>query len=194
LVSTTRTADQTQIGLFWLEGAPVTFNQIALNLIVSKNLNAWKAARLFALVAMAEADANIGCFDGKYFYPFWRPITAIRLGDSDGNPNTGGDANWDVLAPPTPPVPDYPSNHSVNGGAGAEILKDFFGTDNISFDATSNNLPRVTRHYNSFSQAAIDNALSRVYVGYHFRNACTKGVDQGHKIGKYIFDNYLKEE
>lgn len=192
--STTRTADQTQIGLFWLESAPSTFNRIARDLIVLKNLDTWKAARLFALVAMAEADANIGCFDGKYFYHFWRPITAIRLGDNDGNPNTVGDASWDVFAPPTPPVPDYPSNHSVNGGAGAEVLKNFFGTDNIPFDATSLTLPGVTRHYNSFSQAAIENALSRVYVGYHFRNACTKGVEQGHKIGKYIFDNYLKEE
>jgi hypothetical protein len=192
--SVTRTADQTQIAVFWLESAPATFNRIALTLIASKNLDAWKAARLLALVAMAEADANIGCFDGKYFYHFWRPVTAIRLGDTDGNSSTAGDLSWEVLAPPTPPVPDYPSNHSVNGGAGAEVLQNFFGTDEISFDATSLTLPGVTRHYNSFSQAAIDNALSRVYVGYHFRNACTKGIEQGHKIGKYIFDNYLKED
>lgn len=193
-VGSTRTADQSQIGLFWIESAPLSFNRIARNLVISKNIDTWKAARLLTLVAIAEADANIGCFEAKYFYHYWRPITAIRLGDSDNNPNTTGDAAWDVFAPPTPPVPDYPSNHSVNGAAGAEILKDFFGTDNISFDETSSSLPNITRHYNSFSGAALDNALSRVYVGYHFRNACMKGLEQGKKIGKFIFDHQLKEE
>ena len=190
----TRTAEQTQIGLFWLPSAPYNFNQIARTVIIAKNVETWDASRLLTLVAIAEADANIGAFEAKYYYHFWRPITAIRLGDADGNASTTGDAAWDVLAPPTPPVPDYPSNHSVNGGAGAEVLKDFFGTDNISFDVKSSTLPGVTRYYSSFSQAATDNALSRVYVGYHFRNACLKGIEQGKKIGKYVFDHQLKEE
>ena len=189
-----RSADQTQIAVFYLENAPLHFNRIARTMIGKYNLDAWRAARLLALLQLAEADANIACLNAKFYYNFWRPITAIRLGNADGNNNTVGDATWDVVAPPTPPVPDYPSNHSVNGGAGAEILRDYFGSDNISYSQTSSSLPGVTRNLNSFSQSAMENALSRVYVGYHFRNACVKGVDQGNKVGKYVFDNYLKEE
>jgi hypothetical protein len=157
------------------------------------NLDAWRSARLLALLQMAEADANIACFNAKFYYNYWRPITAIHLGDADGSTNTAGDPTWDVLAFPTPPVPDYPSNHSTNGGAGAEILRDFFRADNISYTQTSTSLPGIARNLNSFSQAAMENALSRIYVGYHFRNACMKGVDQGNKVGKYVFENYLKE-
>ena len=188
-----RTADQTEIALFWLENAPLAFNRIARTMIDKYNLDAWRSARLLALLQMAEADANIACFNAKFYYNYWRPITAIHLGDADGNTNTAGDPTWDVLAFPTPPVPDYPSNHSTNGGAGAEILRDFFRADNINYAQTSSSLPGVTRNLNSFSQAAMENALSRIYVGYHFRNACMKGVDQGNKVGKYVFENYLKE-
>jgi len=190
--SIARTADQTEIAIFWLENAPLSFNRIARTMIGKYNLDAWRSARLLALLQLAEADANIACFEAKYYYNYWRPITAIRLGDSDGNSNTTGDVAWDVLAPPTPPVPDYPSNHSTNGGAGAAILKDFFGKDNISYSQTSSSLPNTTRNLSSFSQAAMENALSRVYVGYHFRNACLKGVEQGYKVGDYVFANYLK--
>jgi hypothetical protein len=146
---------------------------------------------LLALLQLAEADANIGCFESKYFYSYWRPITAIRSADTDGNPNTASNPTHDVLAPPTPPVPDYPSNHATNGAAAAEILKLFFGNDSIAFDATSSSLPNITRHYASFSQAADDNALSRIYVGYHFRNAVVKGKEQGREIGKYVFEHSL---
>jgi hypothetical protein len=189
----TRTAEQTQIGLFWLENAPLGWNRIARNLAIQYHLDAWKTARLLALVQLAEADANIACFESKFFYNFWRPITAVRLAATDGNPNTAGDPAWDVLAPPTPPIPDYPSNHATNGGAAAEVLKDFFEKDNISFDATSNSLPGITRHYNSFSQATRDNSLSRIYVGYHFRNAVMKGEEQGRKIGKWVIAHTLQE-
>ncbi len=190
----TRTADQKEIAIFYLENAPLHFNRIARTMIESYKLDPWKSARLLALLQLAEADANIACLNAKFYYNFWRPITAIHLGASDGNPNTTGNATWDVLAPPTPPVPDYPSNHSVNGGAGAAILAHYFGRDNISYKQISSSLPGVTRTLNGFSQSAVENALSRVYVGYHFRNACLKGVDMGYKVGKYVFENYLKEK
>ncbi|MDN3655967.1 vanadium-dependent haloperoxidase [Ferruginibacter paludis] len=189
----TRTADQTEIAIFYLENAPLHFNRIARAMIEKYKLDPWKSARLLALLQLAEADANIACLNAKFYYNFWRPITAVHLGDTDGNANTTGDATWNVLAPPTPPVPDYPSNHAVNGGAGAAILMQYFGTDNISYTQTSSSLPGVTRTLTGFSQSAMENALSRVYVGYHFRNACLKGVDQGYKVGKYVFENYLKE-
>jgi hypothetical protein len=187
----TRTADQSQIAIFWLENIPLSFNRIARTMATQKNLGAWETARLFALLQIAEADANIGCFESKFYYNYWRPITAVRLGDTDGNPNTVGDATWDVLAPPTPPVPDYPSNHAANGGVGAAVLAAFFGNDNITFTQTSSSMPNTTRTLSSFSQASREIALSRVYVGYHFRNACMKGEEQGKQIGQYIFDHYL---
>jgi hypothetical protein len=188
-----RTVDQTEIGLFWLEPVPTSFNRLARTMIVQKNLGAWAAARLLALMAMAEADANIACFEAKFFYNYWRPITAIRLGDTDGNPNTIGDEDWEVLAPPTPPVPDYPSNHSCNAGAGEEIFKLFFGNDNMRFTQISNSLPNVTRSFTRFSQAGRENCLARIYVGYHFRNAIDEGEKQGKKIGSYIFNKFLRE-
>jgi PAP2 superfamily len=192
--SVTRTAEQTEIAVFCLDGVPTSFNRIARTMAVQKHLGAWAAARLFALLQIAQADANIACFEAKFYYNFWRPITAIRLAGTDGNPNTAGDAAWDVLAPPTPPVPDYPSNHATNAGAGEVILKEFFGDDNIGFKQTSNALPNVTRSYHSFSQAGRENCLSRIYVGYHFRNAVNKGEEQGKKVGEYIFDHYLQEK
>jgi hypothetical protein len=191
--STVRTADQTQIALFWLDNVPLSSNRITRDLVVKHKLDAWKTAYLLALVQMAEADANIASFDSKFHYNLWRPITAIRLGDEDGNPDTKGDPTWNVLAPPTPPVPDYTSNHSANGTAAAEIWKNYFGTDEEDITAKSNALPNVTRHLTTFSQVADEIAISRVYVGYHFRNATVTGKAQGRKVGKFIFDHCLKE-
>jgi hypothetical protein len=189
-----RTADQTQVGLFWLENVPYSTNRIARILIEQNKLGAWKAARLLALLQMAEADANIACFEGKFFYNFWRPITAVRLGENDGNAATTGDPTWNILAPPTPPVPDYPSNHATDGGAGIEIIKDFFGKEDVQLSLISTTLPGVTRSFINLSQVAREISLSRIYVGYHFRNAVLTGEDNGRKIGKYIFDNCLKEK
>lgn len=189
---TARSADQTQIGLFWLDNIPLSWNRIARTLIIQEKLSGWKAARLLALLQMAEADANISAFDGKFFYKFWRPITAVRLAESDGNPNTSGDQAWNLLSPPTPPVPDYPSNHALDGGAAAEILKSFFNTDAIAFTCTSNALPGVIRNFKNFSDAAREVSLSRIYVGFHFRNAVVQGEAQGRKVGNYIYQNCLK--
>lgn len=190
---TARSADQTQVGLFWLDNIPLSWNRIARTLIVQKQLNGWKAARLLALLQMAEADANISAFDGKFYYKFWRPITAVRLGETDGNPNTAGDAAWNLLSPPIPPVPDYPSNHALDGGAAAAVLKSFFNTDAMAFSCSSNALPGVTRSFTNFSDAAREVSLSRIYVGFHFRNAVMQGETQGRKVGNYIYLNCLKE-
>lgn len=190
---TARSTDQTQIGLFWLDNIPLSWNRIARTLILQKHLNGWKAARLLALLQMAEADANISAFDGKFYYKFWRPITAVRLAETDGNPNTAGDAAWNLLSPPTPPVPDYPSNHALDGGAAAEVLKNFFNTDAMAFSCSSNALPGVTRSFTNFSDAAREVSLSRIYVGFHFRNAVMQGETQGRKVGNYIYLNCLKE-
>ena len=186
-----RTADQTQIGLFWLENVPLSWNRIARTLATQKGLTGWQAARLLALVNIAEADANIGCFDGKFFYNYWRPITAVQWADADGNPDTGGDAAWNVLAPPTPPAPDYPSNHAADGGAAAEVLKRYFGSDDLAFSTTSTTLPGVSRSFTSLSGAATEVSLSRIYVGYHFRAAVVAGEAMGRKIGGWVMENSL---
>ena len=189
-VNSTRTPEQTQIGLFWVEVPPPSWNRLARALIVEKKLDAWGAARLLGLLNLAQSDASIGFLEAKYYYNYWRPITAIRMGDVDGNPNTGADPSWDVLAPPTPPFPDYPSAHAMAGGAAAQVLNDFFGPG-VNFSLTSASLPNVTRHYSGFSQAALENAVSRIYVGYHFRNAVNKGVAQGFLVGDYVFNHAL---
>jgi hypothetical protein len=204
-VGHTRTADEDEIGKFWVERSSIGWNRFARNLIASKKLDAWKTARLFALLHTAMTDGISGCFEAKYYYFFWRPETAIRLGNNDGNNNTIGDANWlpsytetpnlsnPALNVNTPPIPDYPSAHANFGGVAAEILKRFFESDNVSVHQTSLALPGVIRHYLTISQAARENSLSRCYNGYHFRNACLTGEEQGKQYATYVFDHSFRE-
>lgn len=196
----TRTPEQSEIAVFWVESTTIGWNRFTRNAVLNKKLDAWKTARLFALQHMSEADAYSGIFDAKYFYNFWRPETAIREGDADGNLNTTGDAAWIPMypnVPPapfiTPPIPDYPSGHATAGGASATILRLFFGTDKTLVNQTSETLPGVTRTYTSFLTAARENALSRIYVGYHFRHACLVGEEHGTNVATYIFNNHLQE-
>ena len=149
---------------------------------------------------MALADGYIGSFETKYLYNFWRPVTAIQLAATDGNPDTLADPNWTPLVT-TPPIPDHDSAHSVEGGAGAAVMRRFFGTDQISFETCSLTLPAgstctdaspVTRSFSSLSQAARENALSRIYVGFHFRNAVNDGVEHGRRIGNFAVSRFLR--
>jgi hypothetical protein len=188
--STTRTAEQTEIALFWVEGAPQGWNRIARIVSVQHGLDLWENARLFGLLNLASADAYIADFENKYFYEFWRPITAIRAADTDGNPETAADPTWDSLVI-VGPVPEYPSGHSGQGGAMSEVLARFFG-DKVSFSTTATTQPGVTRSFTSFSQAAQENANSRIYVGYHFRHATVEGLKLGSKVGKVAFNHYLQ--
>jgi hypothetical protein len=196
----TRTADQTEIGLFWLESSPLAWNRIARSVSASRGLGLWENARLFGLLNLAMADGYIGSWDAKYHYRFWRPVTAIQTADTDGNPDTVADPTWTPLQL-TYPIPDYDSGHSVQGGAASQALKEFFGTDNISFDACSLTLPvgsrctdpsPVIRAYASFSQAADENGLSRILVGIHFRHAVEEGIQHGQKIAKHAVNLFLR--
>jgi hypothetical protein len=189
----TRTADQTEIGLFWIESSPLAWNRLARALSASRGLDLWQNARLYGLLNLAMADGYIASWQAKYQYRFWRPITAIRLGDTDGNPETQGVADWTPLQP-TYPMPDHDSGHAVQGGVAAEVLKQFFGTDNVPFticsttvgagSACTDPIP-VVRSYSSFSQAADENAVSRIYIGIHFRHAVEEGLQHGRKIANY---------
>jgi hypothetical protein len=186
-----RTVDQERIARFWVESSALGWNKVAKAIIADKNMDAWKTARLFALLQMSIADAYISCLKYKMNYFFWRPYHAIRLGDSDGNPNTIADPSWQALVSPIPPIADHPSAHAAAGGAASELLKSFFETDNINFSFESSSLAGNPRSYSSFSEAARENSLSRIYVGYHFRKAVDDGEALGKNIGEWIATNSL---
>ena len=194
-----RTADQTEIALYWWESSPLKWNRIARIVSGQTRLDLWENARLFGLLNLALADGYIAMVSTKNHYNYWRPVTAIQTGNTDGNPDTTGDPAWTPLRG-TPPNQDYASGHSIEGGAGAEVLKEFFGTDRISFQDCSVTLPDrgcsdpspKFRPYTSFSQAAVENAYSRILIGYHFRKSVEEGTDYGRKIGKRATNLYLK--
>ncbi len=193
-LSTTRTADQSEIARFWYEGSQMGWNRIARVVAEPRMLDLWEQARLFALVNFAIADGFIAGLNAKYFYNFWRPVTAIRAGDADGNHHTVGDPFWETFLN-TPQTPDYPSTHSVLGGAASTVLAHFFGTDAIAFTMTSGApFPGLTRSFTSFSQAAQENAASRVYAGIHYRFACRDGVRLGRKIGEFTLRRALRRD
>ena len=184
LASTTRTAEQSTIAKFWYEDSPLGWNRIANTVVRQRGLDSWAAARAFALVNFALADGYIAGFEAKYRFRFWRPVTAIRAAGEDGNPHTNADPAWQPFLT-TPPVPDYPSTHTVVGAAAAEVLIALFG-DKVGYDTTSLTLPGVTRHYTGFSAAARENGLSRVYAGIHFQHAVKDGLKQGRSIGRAV--------
>jgi hypothetical protein len=189
--STARTADQTEMARFWFQGAPA-WSRLARAVIEVRDLDAWDSARLMGLMSLAMADSYVVGFKIRYVYDLWRPITAIREGDADGNDATVGDPSWDSLQN-TPPVSDYPSTMSLNSGAAAAALAGGLGTDQVSFKVTSGPpFPDITRSFTSFSQAAREAADSRVYAGIHFRTACEDGLALGRKIGERTVALYLQ--
>jgi hypothetical protein len=192
LNSTTRTADQSAYAKYWYEFSEAGWNRVARTVSASKKLNLHDAARLFALVDMALADAYIAGWDAKIHYNFWRPYTAIRAAANDGNDATAPVADWEP-SEPTPPVHDYPSTHSALGNAAATVLARLLG-DQTPFTMTSfTAVPKgAERSFNSFSQAADENADSRVMAGIHFRFSCEAGQGLGDKIGNWVVDNHLQ--
>lgn len=151
-----------------------------------RNLDAWDSARLYAVIAIGVFDAYIASLDSKYFYDFWRPVTAVELADTDNNPLTTLQAGWQVLEFPTPPVPDYPSAHATAGGAGAAVIEALIPGRGASLTTTSGSLALVSRTFKSVAEAARENADSRVFIGYHFRHATDVGLAQGRDVGWYV--------
>src|SRR5215475_2979542 len=191
--SATRSAEQSEIAKYWYEGSPQGWSRVARVVAAQRGLDRWDNARLLALVNAVIADGYIAGADTRYLYNFWRPVTAIRAGDSDGNDATAGDPAWETFMN-TPPLPEYPSTHSVAGGAASAVLARFFGSNEVAFSMTSGApFAGITRSFENFSQAAQENADSRVYAGIHFRSACQDGIKLGQQIGRRGFAQFLRE-
>jgi hypothetical protein len=188
--STSRTAEETEIARFWADSSVPHWNRIAATVSEDQSLTLSQSARLFALMNLATADAYISSFEAKYVFNFWRPITAIRAADTDGNDDTVADANWTPLIV-NPQMPAYASGHSTFGGAAAVVLAGFFGTDDIAFTSTSDFIPGVTRSFTSFSKAADENARSRLLAGIHWSFDNVDGLAAGRALGAYVMGNFL---
>jgi hypothetical protein len=188
--STTRTAEQTEIGKFWNPPIQNFWNQIAETVALARHSDLPTTARLFAALNLSFADSVIAFYDAKYTYRLWRPVTAIRLADIDGNPNTVADPNWLPLSGNTAADPSYPGAHSTISAAGADVLASFYG-DKQRFSVTSPALPGVSRAFTRFSDAAREAGLSRIYAGQHFRFDHTAGLGLGHDVAGFVLRNAL---
>jgi membrane-associated phospholipid phosphatase len=190
-----RTDDQSELVLFWASNTPLSWNRIASDLSASRGFSLMQNAHLFALLNVTMADAGIACWDAKYRYVYWRPITAIRLGDTDGNASTDPDTAWtpwlDALPPGTPAHPEYPSGHSTVSGSAASILAAAFG-EHTAFSVTSETLPGTTRSFASFSAATAEIADARVFGGIHFRTSCVRGNALGQTVAAYVSSHAMQ--
>jgi hypothetical protein len=192
-----RTMEQTAIARFWADGAgtvtpPGHWNVIAQDIAEQQGTTLEENARLFALLNIAEADAGIVSWDCKYQFEFWRPITAIVNGDLDPRADTEEDPEWTPLLV-TPPFPEYTSGHSTFSSAAAAVLAGFFGSDDVAFTTESEDLPGVVRSFTSFSGAANEAGMSRIYGGIHFPSANEAGLSSGAALGAYVSANFFRD-
>ena len=193
--SPSRTAEQTDVARFYSTNAIVQYNTAFQQIVQDHALNAVQAARLYAMGNLVGADALIACFDAKYHYLFWRPVFAIPLGDTDGNPDTAGDPTWTPLLP-TPNHPEYPSAHGCFSSAEAEVFAAFLGTRRINLDLTSTvpNLLHSTRHFDTVHDLVQEIIDARVWIGFHYRDSVVKGVVLGRKVARWALGHYFEPE
>jgi hypothetical protein len=186
-----RTPEQTDIARFWALTGPATYNPVARQISAAKGLDMLDNARLFALVAIATADAAVAVFDAKYAHNFWRPVTAIRNADVDGNEATERDGSWEPFIP-TPMHPEYPCAHCIFQGSAAAVSQVLFGDAVPTFKLTSTAAPGVTRSFDRLSDYVAEVINARVYDGVHYRTSGEVGAAMGRKIGEYTVQNYFK--
>jgi PAP2 superfamily len=189
--STTATADEALTGGFWNGAIQNYWNEIAQTASVAHNLTTAQNARLFALLNLSVADGVIAFYDAKYTYNFWRPVTAIRAAVADGNPETEADPNWLPAVGNTTPDPSYPGAHAVISAAAAEVLISLFRNDHFEFSVTSEVMPGVDRSFPSFSAAAKEATMSRIFAGVHFLFDLTSGQRLGSDVADFVVDNFL---
>jgi PAP2 superfamily len=183
--STVRTPEQTTIAKFWTTPAGSQWNAALGQVALSHGLGADGTARLLAMGATVGADALVACFDAKYHYLFWRPVYAIPLGDTDGNPATVGDPTWTPLVA-TPNHPEYPSAHGCYSGSQTEVLRGFFGTRHIGIDMSSIVTPTMpVRHFDTTDQVITEVENARVWGGIHYRNSTLVGARIGREVARW---------
>ena len=191
--NSSRTDAQTDLALFWASNYVALWNRALRDIAEAQNLNIGDSARLFALVNLAMADAIVTAWDSKVAYVSWRPLTAIRSGNDDTNPDTVGDSEWQPLIN-NPNYPDHTSGANNNSGAATRMLELFFGTNEMSFIVRTTNAAAIqqTRTYSRFSDAAQDVVDARIYEGIHFRFADEDARKQGRHVAQWVFDHFLK--
>jgi hypothetical protein len=188
--SSVRTAAQTDIALFWTANPVATYFGAFAQLVIDRHLNLSKSARLLAMLSVAFTDGGIGCWDAKYHFSNWRPVTAIPNGDIDGNPETEADPTWLPVAP-TPPHPEFPAAHGCATGAIAETLKNFFGTPNVKFSVNSS-ATHTTPTYKNVGQLEAEAYWARIYAGFHYRHSLDEGFKLGHQVAKQLNQNFFQ--
>lgn len=187
-----RTSEQTANALFWNDNVVVQYQAGFRDLAMRHGLDIAGSARMFAVLNVATADAGIACWRGKYDFAFWRPITAIQLADTDGNPATAADPNWTPLLP-TPPYPEYPSGHACLTGPTSAALSALFGARHIDLTVSSA-VTKTTRRYETARELNEDTMNARIWLGYHFRRAMTDGNGLGQDVAAFVLRNAFQPE
>ena len=190
--STVRPQDRTDVARFYAVATPVhLFNSAARQVSLAQGKTPSENARIFALLAMAICDASIAVFDTEYFYNYWRPVTAIRAGDTDDNHKTDPDPTWLPLIT-TPAFPSYPSAHGTLSGAARRVLEHVYGKSQHSITLNHPGAPGIVLNYSSWEQITNDISDARVYGGIQFRFDQTAGARQGRRVASYILQQYLR--
>ncbi|TDC40554.1 phosphatase PAP2 family protein [Micromonospora sp. 15K316] len=187
--STVRTQDQTEAALWWHDRRSANWG-IKRQLATTQRLNPLQTARFFAMTDLVVADSGVACFSQKEHWSYWRPVTAIPLADSDGNPATTADPDWTPLLV-TPPFPEYPSGHACGTGARMSLYRHFFGRDDVPFSGSSAD-SGTTRHFGSFSEALDELIGARVWGGVHFRSADVDGAALGAAVFRYAVRHHFR--
>jgi hypothetical protein len=190
--STTRSPQQTEAARFWLATGGDVYYPVIRSVAAAKKLSLIDSARLFALAAVARADSMIAVFDGKYHYGFWRPVTAIRHGDNDGNPTTDRDATWRPIAD-TPMHPEYPCAHCIQAAAMCTVIEAVIGSADVTEIAmTSTTAPDVTRRWTNLRTFVTEVSEARIWAGFHYRTSTRIGEDMGRKIAEHVVKNFMQ--
>ena len=204
-VGSTRTADQTLVANFWQESPSNILNRLARQAIKNKHMDAWRSARLLALVNVSIFDAFLTCFDGLHHFYRWRPESAIRSMQDDGNSATEGQADWlpfvtDIKVGPapqtsTPPIPEYPASNAAPATAAAEVLRLFFNSDETNITLVTEDVTTAgsSRNYSSFKQAADEYGESRILAGFNFRYSVNAGAELGRNVAKNTYETLFRE-
>jgi len=193
LTSTARTPEQTNIARFWLTSAVVIWDAVLRQVAIARDLDMAATAHALALVNLAGADAAIACWDAKYAFNFWRPITAIRNADVDGNPQTAADPTWSPLVA-TPNFPEFVSGHTTVSGAMSTMLALLFGDNpGVLLTVTSPTNPGFVRTWSRFSQGIAEVIDARVWTGFHFRSSDVAGARVGRHVARFVFEHALRQ-